>query len=42
VEPRRVDALLLRLDDLETEIARLERQVAEQRRQPPAPSVAQV
>ena len=42
VEPRRVDALLLRLDDLETEIERLERQLAEQRRQPPAPSVAQV
>ena len=31
VEPRRVDALLLRLDDLETEIGRLERQAAEQR-----------
>lgn len=31
-EPRRVDALLLRLDDLEQEIARLERQLAETRR----------
>jgi 50S ribosomal subunit-associated GTPase HflX len=31
-EPRRVDALLLRLDDLEQEIGRLERQVAETRR----------
>ena len=30
-EPRRVDALLLRLDDLEKEIGRLERQVAETR-----------
>src|ERR687898_3217061 len=32
LEPRRVDALLLRLDDLEKEIERLERQVAETRR----------
>ena len=31
VVPRRVDALLLRLDDLEAEIARLERQVADAR-----------
>jgi 50S ribosomal subunit-associated GTPase HflX len=31
-EPRRVDALLLRLDDLEKEIDRLERQIAETRR----------
>lgn len=31
-EPRRVDALLLRLDDLEKEIERLERQIAEARR----------
>lgn len=30
-EPRRVDALLLRLDDLATEVARLERQIAETR-----------
>jgi hypothetical protein len=37
VEQRRVDALLVRLDDLEAEIARLEGQVAEARRQPPAP-----
>jgi hypothetical protein len=40
-DPRRLDALLLRLDDLEAEIAGLERQVAEQRRRPPAPTVAQ-
>jgi hypothetical protein len=32
VEPRRVDALLLRLDDLEAELGRLERQAAEARR----------
>jgi 50S ribosomal subunit-associated GTPase HflX len=32
-EPRRIDALLLRLDDLERDIARLERQVSETRRQ---------
>ena len=31
-EPRRVDALLLRLDDLEKEIGRLERQIEETRR----------
>jgi hypothetical protein len=36
VEPRRVDALLLRLDDLEAELRRLERQGAEARR--PTPS----
>jgi len=40
-DPRRVDALLLRLDDLEADIARLERQVAEQRRREPAPTAAQ-
>ena len=33
VEPRRMDALLLRLDDLQKDIARLEGQVAEARRQ---------
>jgi hypothetical protein len=32
-EPRRIDALLLRLDDLERDIARLERQISETRRQ---------
>ena len=32
VEPRRVDALLLRLDDLDAELGRLERQGAEARR----------
>jgi len=32
-EPRRIDALLLRLDDLEREVARLERQIAEMRLQ---------
>jgi hypothetical protein len=37
-EPRRVDALLLRLDDLEKEIGRLETQVAEARRQRSAAS----
>lgn len=31
-EPRRMDALLLRLDDLQQEIERLERQIAETRR----------
>jgi phage shock protein A len=33
VEQRRVDALLLRLDDLEKEIGRLEGQIAEAKRQ---------
>jgi hypothetical protein len=32
-EPRRVDALLLRLDDLASDIARLERKIAEARQQ---------
>lgn len=32
-EPRRVDALLLRMDDLASDIARLERQIAEVRQQ---------
>lgn len=31
-DPRRFDALMLRLDDLQAEIARLERQIAESRR----------
>jgi hypothetical protein len=31
-EPRRFDALMLRIDDLEAEIARLERQISESRR----------
>lgn len=35
VEVRRIDALLLRLDDLEAELGRLERQIAEARRQRP-------
>ncbi|HEX2218025.1 MAG TPA: hypothetical protein VHG35_04430 [Gemmatimonadales bacterium] len=46
-EPRRFDALLLRLDDLEREISRLESQIAEARRQrsaaaadSPAPAAA--
>jgi predicted nucleic acid-binding Zn-ribbon protein len=42
-EPRRFDALLLRLDDLEKEISRLESQIAEARRQRaagPAPTGA--
>jgi ribosomal protein L12E/L44/L45/RPP1/RPP2 len=33
VEPRRVDALLSRLDDLASDVARLERQIAEAREQ---------
>jgi 50S ribosomal subunit-associated GTPase HflX len=38
-EPRRVDALLLRLDDLEKEIGRLERQIQETRQaRAPAPA----
>ena len=42
VEPRRVEALLFRLDDLEKDIARLESQVAEARRQRAAgPSATQ-
>jgi outer membrane murein-binding lipoprotein Lpp len=36
VEPRRVDALLVRLDELEAELARLERELAEARQQSPA------
>jgi hypothetical protein len=31
-EPKRFDALMLRIDDLEAEIARLERQIADHRR----------
>ena len=34
IEPRRVDALVLRLDDLEAEITRLEGLVAEAKRKP--------
>ena len=37
-EQRRMDALLLRLDDLEKEISRLEGQIAEARRQRAAPA----
>jgi hypothetical protein len=40
VEPRRLDALLLRLDDLEAEIARLERQASEGRHHQPAEGAA--
>ena len=32
MEPRRIDALMLRLDDLQSEIARLETQIAQARR----------
>jgi hypothetical protein len=32
VEPRRIDALMLRIDDLQAEIARLERRIGESRR----------
>jgi hypothetical protein len=35
-EPGRVDALLVRLDQLEAEISRLDRQTRESRQQPPA------
>ncbi len=42
VEPRRVDALLLRLDDLEGEIARLEQQMAQARQQQPTAAAATV
>jgi hypothetical protein len=42
VEPRRVDGLLLRLDELEAEVARLDRQLAEQRQRPASAPVAQV
>jgi hypothetical protein len=34
VEPRRIDALFLRLDDLEAEVTRLEALVADARRRP--------
>jgi hypothetical protein len=33
-EPRRIDALMLRIDDIQVEIARLERQIAEPRSGP--------
>ncbi len=36
VEPRRIDALMFRLDDLKAEIGRLEGQLAEARRSPAA------
>ena len=39
IEPRRLDALMLRLDDLELEIGRLERQIAEARKQKPTASI---
>ena len=32
IEPRRVDALMLRIDDLQADVARLELQIAEARR----------
>jgi hypothetical protein len=38
LEPRRIDALMLRLDDLKAEIARLELQISEARRKTPAAS----
>ncbi|HEY7505507.1 MAG TPA: hypothetical protein VH700_15515 [Gemmatimonadales bacterium] len=41
VEPRRVDALLLRLDDLEKDIARLDGQITEARRQRAAQAQSQ-
>lgn len=42
VEPRRVDALMFRLDDLKADIARLENQLAEARRRPSAAPPATV
>jgi hypothetical protein len=36
MEPRRIDALMLRLDDLQAEIARLEMQISQSRRRSPA------
>jgi len=42
VEARRIDALLLRLDDLEAEIVRLERQLAEARQPRPTAGAAAV
>jgi|SRR5580765_1927990 outer membrane murein-binding lipoprotein Lpp len=42
VEAPRIDALLLRLDDLEAEIARLERQLAEARQSRPTAGAATV
>ena len=42
VEARRFDALLLRLDDLQAEVARLEQQIAEARRSPKGSSPAPV
>ncbi|HKT61933.1 MAG TPA: hypothetical protein VJQ46_17915 [Gemmatimonadales bacterium] len=40
IEVRRTDALLLRLDDLEAELSRLDRQLEEARRQRPSKSAA--
>jgi outer membrane protein TolC len=40
VEPKRVEALLVRLDDLEAELARLEGQLAQARQQRPAGGAA--
>ena len=37
LEPRRIDALMIRLDDLQAEIARVEQQIAEFRRGGGAP-----
>lgn len=37
-DPRRFDALMLRLDDLQAEITRLERQISQSRRSGPAGS----
>jgi hypothetical protein len=39
VEARRIEALMLRLDDLQSEIARLEQQIAQSRRAPGPASV---
>jgi hypothetical protein len=42
LEPRRIDALMLRLDDLKAEIARVEQQIAESRRGSSGPRTAPV
>ena len=39
-EPRRIDALLLKMDDLQAEIGRLERQISESRRGSPTVETA--
>jgi hypothetical protein len=40
-EPRRIDALMLRIDDIQAEITRLERQIAESKRGSGSPPAAE-